>query len=300
MKYARILFGMIFMILCFRIQGFAADVFVTIPDFDITLNGEILDCENSEYPPIVYKDITYIPLSWNMNQFMGLVTEFRPYGYDVVRPDRFYVGNSATRSEILENDIAAVKNRHGKKYAAAVAEYQIYIGNGIRVENSSDEYPLLNFRGVTYLPLTWEYAYDVFDWDYSFDKIKGLVINTADAVRPEWNYWQLWNTSPHRRYDNYLFGRHWYIGYPGTTYGEVDDFVLKRKGEDEKRFNLKEQLYELHITSLATEPLNEYSWKTRIPAFDGENLQIYCSAHNVPLILTINMETGQITDVKSL
>lgn len=298
MKYAKIILGIISMVLCLQIQGLASDVYVTIPEFDITLNGEILDSENSEYPAIIYKNITYIPLSWNMNQFMGIVTEFDPYGYNAVRPDRFYVGNSATRSETLVLDIATDKNCREKEYSATIADYQIYIGNGVSVKNSIKEHPFLNFRGVTYLPLTWEYAYDVFDWDYSFDNEKGLIINTVDAVRPEWNYWQLWNTSPHGEYDKYLFGRRWYIGYPDDTYGETDDFVIKRQGEEEKRFNIKEKLFELHISYLATQPLNEFSWIAKEPTFDGRYLEIHCRNGNIPIILTIDMDSGEIVNVK--
>ena len=41
----------------------ATSLKVTIPSFDVTLNGEKLDSKNSEYPLIVYNDLSLCPLS---------------------------------------------------------------------------------------------------------------------------------------------------------------------------------------------------------------------------------------------
>ena len=44
----------------------------------------------------------------------------------------------------------------------------------------TEPYPLLTFRDVTYFPLTWRFAVDMFHWEYSFDSENGLVINSAN------------------------------------------------------------------------------------------------------------------------
>ena len=40
------------------------------------------------------------------------------------------------------------------KYTASVAAYNIVV-NGKKIQNSKEQYPLLQFRDVTYFPLTW-------------------------------------------------------------------------------------------------------------------------------------------------
>ena len=50
--------------------------------------------------------------------------------------------------------------------------------NGKYIDNSAEQYPLLNFRDVTYFPLTWRFSVTEFGWEYSFTQASGLVINS--------------------------------------------------------------------------------------------------------------------------
>lgn len=42
----------------------ASTIKVTIPTFTVELNGQIVDNQFAQYPLIVYKDITYFPMTW--------------------------------------------------------------------------------------------------------------------------------------------------------------------------------------------------------------------------------------------
>ena len=42
----------------------AADVTVTLPSFPVTLNGVTIEQSQNQYPMLVYKDITYVPMTW--------------------------------------------------------------------------------------------------------------------------------------------------------------------------------------------------------------------------------------------
>jgi hypothetical protein len=52
--------------------------------------------------------------------------------------------------------------------------------NGKRIDNSKEEYPLLTYNNITYLPLTWKFAHDQFGWDYVWDDSKGLSIHSSN------------------------------------------------------------------------------------------------------------------------
>jgi hypothetical protein len=52
-------------------------VSVTLPEFKVTLNGEEVDNSYSKYPLIVYKDITYFPMTYNDCRFLGLESYWR-------------------------------------------------------------------------------------------------------------------------------------------------------------------------------------------------------------------------------
>lgn len=47
-------------------------VTVTLPTFKVTLNGVNIDNRYSKYPLIVYKDITYFPMTYHDCRFLGL------------------------------------------------------------------------------------------------------------------------------------------------------------------------------------------------------------------------------------
>lgn len=47
-------------------------VTVTLPTFAVTLNDTKIDSAHSEYPLIVYRDITYFPMTYHASRFLHL------------------------------------------------------------------------------------------------------------------------------------------------------------------------------------------------------------------------------------
>ena len=54
----------------------AANVNVALPQFPVTLNGTTIDNSYREYPLLVYKDITYFPMTYYDCRFLGVETEW--------------------------------------------------------------------------------------------------------------------------------------------------------------------------------------------------------------------------------
>lgn len=51
---------------------------VTLPSFPVKLNDQTVDNRNREYPLIVYKDITYFPMTWFDSRYLGLENRWSP------------------------------------------------------------------------------------------------------------------------------------------------------------------------------------------------------------------------------
>lgn len=290
----------------------ATSVKVTIPSFDVTLNGEKLDSKNSEYPLIVYKDITYVPMTYHYARFLGLKTlwyDMTESGSRTIHGNTFYVGNSGEYASELEQYPAAVPNS-ASSYEATIADYHIAVNHARReayIDNENEEYPVLNFRGVTYFPLTWRFAHDEFGWKYSFGE-NGLIIDSRDAFRPvtpdiEVERCALENRMAHVRTD-YVYNDDCYAGYPPTTFGGQYEFVWCVKGHDEKRFSLEKELNENKVTYLNSETpgggiVNESGVQ---PQLEGSILTIHCvgsgeSSNSENLVLKIDMEKGELISI---
>lgn len=145
-------------------------VTVSVPDFDVTLNGNRVDNPYREYPLLTYKDITYVPMTWYDCRLLGLETTWSPQGgLDIVQAN---VAASYTPK--------LTSQQNSSRYNAAWAAFPISV-NGKAIDNAAEPYPLLSFRNITYFPLTWAFAHDEFGWEYEWDDSKGLSIRSANA-----------------------------------------------------------------------------------------------------------------------
>ena len=267
---------------------------MSIPEHQIDVNGKIVENTHREYPFIQYNDILYFPLSHNLCSFVGLETYYGKKGYNENSPYLFYVGKSDQTSETFSQHHSNFINKPWDVYEVCVVEYDVYIQN--EKYGGNEKYPIVNFRGITYIPLVWNVATKLLDWDYSFDG-KTYVINTEKAVRPKLNYMALWSTSPHGGIKGkFLYGKNFYIQYPGTIFGEVVDFIY-RSSEKEVKFNLKEELYSLGITALGTQKAPDlyspYDYIEHIPLFDGRYFVLICRGDKEEhFIIKIDMLEG--------
>ncbi|MBQ5682073.1 MAG: N-acetylmuramoyl-L-alanine amidase [Peptococcaceae bacterium] len=150
----------------------AAEVNVTLPTFPVTLNGVTMEQSQNQYPLLVYKDITYVPMTWEDTRLLGLDSSWtQATGLVIDKAD--VVQDQKTAQSVYRPYKTATAN--GKSYKATTASGKITV-NGKSINNSKEEYPLLLFRDVTYFPLTWRFAVTEFGWNYNFDAKNGLVI----------------------------------------------------------------------------------------------------------------------------
>ncbi|QSX05603.1 hypothetical protein JYG23_13140 [Sedimentibacter sp. zth1] len=144
---------------------------VQIPSFDITINNVIFDNQHAAYPFIVYNDITYAPLTYNLCRELGVTT-----GWDIKKG--LYLAQYKDYSFGYKPDLGGNFKR-GANYTATIPNFSVLL-NGVNINSELEEYlyPVLLFKNVTYLPLTWENVYYEFGWDIAWDSKNGLKINS--------------------------------------------------------------------------------------------------------------------------
>lgn len=143
-------------------------VTVTLPTFKVDLNSVSMDNRYSKYPLIVYKDITYFPMTYNDCRFLGLESKWNG-NQDGLLIDATDITAAYSPYKTKEINLSS--------YKATIPNFPIKI-NGKLIDNSKEKYPLLTFRDITYFPITWRFAADELGWDYSFDSINGLAISS--------------------------------------------------------------------------------------------------------------------------
>lgn len=149
---------------------------VRVADFPIAVNGQTIDNTKLDYPFLFYKDITYVPLTWDLTMELGLRTEWdaasglKVYGGYV----GFGESQGGWHKEPMRQTLTG-SNPAGKSYTARVASYPIQLW-GQQVDNEEETYPFLEFRDVTYMPLTWKFAHDVLHLDLRWSGREGLAV----------------------------------------------------------------------------------------------------------------------------
>ncbi len=167
----------------------AQDETAVLPAFDVTLNGQKVDSRNREYPLFVYRDITYFPMTYYDCRFLGLTTGWDGRTYTLTV-------NKENIAGMYRDNVSGTNNPHSwtvRPVEVPVGQEYRYTGECVEPahfvtyvngqEAGGGDYPLMTLRGVTYFPLTWEYAHDMFGWDYNFDE-NGLNIS-SDNYRTE-------------------------------------------------------------------------------------------------------------------
>ena len=148
------------------VSAYAADtVSAQIPSYDCIwwqrgdLPVRTIDYKNSQYPLLNYKDVTYFPMTWDYCRLMNLTSVW-------VEGEGLFIAYHPDYAR-AEQEIPTYQTVQNAKWnSAVVPTYPVYL-NGNRIPVDA-EYPILNFRDVTYFPMTWEYAHDAFGWDLSF------------------------------------------------------------------------------------------------------------------------------------
>jgi|GEM_PF-825621 len=147
-------------------------VSVVIPSYNVTFNARSIESSKMQYPLIVYNNITYFPLTSRMCSELGLVSGYsQESGLHIVN----YTAYDQEAYDALDE---GGHQRAGTKYPATIANYPVYI-NGKKIDNVHEEYPLLNFRNITYVPLTWRFVVDEFGWNLSWDDVSGFKLSTV-------------------------------------------------------------------------------------------------------------------------
>jgi len=142
-----------------------------LPAFPVTMNGVTIDNSKLRYPFILYNDITYFPMTYFDSRFLGVETNYTPEtGLEVVRAEK---SSGEYKGELWDGSNPAVFDV--LKVSGTVRV------NGKVIDNNTEEYPLVLFRDITYFPMTWRFCVDEFGWDYWFDGVNGLVINTVSG-----------------------------------------------------------------------------------------------------------------------
>lgn len=141
-----------------------------LPVFDVTFNSQRVKSNYRQFPLLVYKDITYVPMTYYDCRYLGLSTQ---WDNDT---KTLYIQKGTVTSAYHDYNWQWKNKKNNEVF---VCDFNIVV-NGKKIDNSKEEYPLLTFRDVTYFPLTWRFAVDEFGWEYDFDSDKGLFITSEN------------------------------------------------------------------------------------------------------------------------
>ncbi len=140
----------------------AKEVEVLIPDYEVHIDNGSIYYKDSLYPFLNYKDITYFPMTYDYCHALNLASGYTEKDGLFIAFNPYYDNRLIYPLPIYET----TKNKRVNK--AKIADYPIFV-NGRKIDNSKEEFPLLNFRDVTYFPLTYNFATEDFFLDITWE-----------------------------------------------------------------------------------------------------------------------------------
>lgn len=140
---------------------------VSLPSFQVEIDTQVRENLFSKYPLIVYNDITYFPLTFHDCNILGLSVQWTPEDGLVIDKKEGYAGEMKDQSTDISNP---------ERDYAALVPFPVRI-NGKQIDNTKEEYPVLFYRDITYIPWTWKFSQELGSI-YRFDNIKGLRIRS--------------------------------------------------------------------------------------------------------------------------
>lgn len=285
---------------CVFANGEDTFVNVSIPTFDITVNDMKYNSRYSEYPFLIYNDITYMPMTYDFATFMGINITFEKGVNEVYHKGEtiLHIGNGTKTQNELGQYIKETQNKNVD--TAVIPGYHTYISEDNTEYDNKSLYPVLNYKGVTYLPLTWDIMHTKLDWNYTFDSEKGLIIDSTKACRPIGLNRELFSRMGTDT-SEYVFGEHCYLRYGVDLYTGGGFMWVKEDGS--KEYNIAEELKgkinyfnRMYVNGVLVTA-------DRQPEMNDGILTIVCAKRDFGienLLLTIDLNNGSILQIENL
>ncbi|MBI9014985.1 MAG: trypsin-like peptidase domain-containing protein [Clostridiales bacterium] len=171
----KIIIVLIAILLAIPSVGFGenTDVDVMIPSYDVKVNGVKIDTAHSQYPVLVYKGVTYFPMTSDYLSGIGLDLKFS-------NAEGLKISKKNDLSDLVQMFLGA-DNELGSHVKAQIPAFGIGV-NGKVIDNSTEEYPILSYKNITYFPMTWRFAVTEFGWKTTWSNTEGFGINIVKEV----------------------------------------------------------------------------------------------------------------------
>ena len=214
----------------------ATEVIVNRVPFDVVINEQKINIDD-EYPLLFYKDIVYLPTTFNMNNFVGLRVEFFPnYKIADKKVGSIFVGlDKITTKNYVSYPVKEINTE------AIVQENVIVVNHWDKIndiKNSEREYPVINYKNVIYIPLSYDIVVKKLDWKLNFSWKTGLEVDTRTPNVPILDAIHSsivgYNSNPKFSPPAYIYNENAYAGYPITSF-EGNVFIYKEVGGEEVR-----------------------------------------------------------------
>lgn len=329
MKKIRFLSVLITIILFASLSAFAYNItgwmfgVGFLPEFPVTVNGQEYNYnEYEEFPLFVNGGVTYFPLTYNNALILNLIPE---YDANEPRSIAFTRGNSDVPKVIFKKHLIkeittpiddvyvrsdvyhyqthhprAEKNEPSLNANSYDQGYLDHFGINITLdgENLAElvDYPLVYYRNMWYLPLTWKVVTEVLGGTMSFDFENGLDVRVN-------NYFTTLNESELITYTENVFVRSWDENH--TCYIK-DDLTISLTTGYHGLVGTASMNLEIRKGETTIKPHGNFGVYQGIPEFvlapqftvDGNKIKTFVSNEyrgQNPKPCIVDIETGEVT-----
>ena len=165
------------------------DIF-KVANYPIELNGKEYDNEKAEVKFINYGGVTYMPVTYKMCSFMGLVIS--DYTNGKTGLSRFSVGNTN-----ITSDEHSVPMKKTSEYVIVQGDLELFGNSGYDFAlNDTDgksnvesfnrlDYSPFRLKNIWYIPLTYDVITEL-GWQLSFDETYGLTVDSRNTYKADY------------------------------------------------------------------------------------------------------------------
>ncbi|OHW61415.1 hypothetical protein EUAN_22650 [Andreesenia angusta] len=135
-----------------------------VPNTSVKIDGVNINTANAKYPPLLFKDITYIPITFDIVYYLDI-----NYNWTDASNLKF------SRTIGLKNTKQFKQMFTDGSSWSGMSAYATKVNKGIIVNNLwvNNTYPIINYKNINYIPLTYDFVTNL-GLSYTWDPVNGF------------------------------------------------------------------------------------------------------------------------------